>query len=401
MKKFVLLVSVMIVLIGNARVRSFEIHRTERAIRPKNAKDVEVAECYAASHATLSDSILASWTRIFVQEGIDGNPFAMMIYLIDHFSRMDQVRHSDCISLENILKEGHTNVRSSAIATCALMRKLGWDLQCLFNDNEMYLGICFSNDWEIMEGLGTESNARMYFVKEFDTQTPAGKSKRGKIGLCQSISVSETDLAPFPLVTTLPWFSGEYSERQVKWHYEEKAYTCRIRIPEQQVEWADNLPRSLYGMAASGLLELQNIGLAEYLQEHIRGMNEFERVNFLLRFCQSDGVFYYKKDEPIKSVSRQLLEARNDCDGRGIFLYCLLRTVLDYSDDDIVFVIWSDQHHLTLAVRPRTVDALTTLTKEGYCIQDDYYVLDPAYMGDTYWGSKMEKLSDKGEIIIK
>lgn len=397
MRKIFIICSIMSIVVGYVRAQSLEFHKYERNIQ----RISDESECYQTSYAAISDSALASWTRIFVQEGIDNNPFAMMIYLIGHFSNMEQVRHDDCMSLDDISSSGQTNVRSSVIATCALVRKLGWDLQCLYNKNDVYLGICFSREWEIMEGLGTENDGRIYFVKEFDTYSPAGISKQKNPALCQSITVSEAGLKPFPLVTTLPWFEGEYHERRLKWDYEGTAYTHTVRILKQQIEWAENLPRSVCGMAASGMLELHNIGLSNDLQQLVRGLNEYERVNFLLRFCQSEGVFRYEQDEPIKSVSRQLQEARNDCDGRSIFLYCLLRTVLDYTEDEVVFVMWPDQLHLTLSVRPRTEDALEILKKRGYCTHDDFYVLDPAYMGDTDWGSKMKQLSDKIEIITK
>ncbi len=402
MKKYILLISIMIIVFGNAGAQPVGFHRTERTIRPKNAKDVEVSECYAASFAALSDSVLASWMQIFVQEGIDGNPFAMTIYVIDHFSRMDQVRHNDCIPLENIVRDGQTNVRSSAIATCALMHKLGWDLQCFFNDDEVYLGIWFSEDWKIMGGHVVESDGRTYYLKEFDTNSPVGMLKKkieGHFHRCDD--AIELDLEPFPLVQSLPWFDGEYHERKLTWEYQGKSYTYSMRIPEKQVQWTMNLPQSLYGMAASGILELKNVGLPDYLRQFIHRLNEYERVNFLLKFCQSEGVFRYKKDEPIKSVSEQLHTGRNDCDGRSTFLYSLLRSVMDYTDDDIVFALWPDQLHLALSLRPRTAEAIEILRNEGYSTGNGFFILDATYEGETYWGSKMDVLSGKMEILTK
>ena len=154
-------------------------------------------------------------------------------------------------------------------------------------------------------------------------------------------------------------------------------------------------------MAASGHLELNNTGLPDYLQQLIHGLNEYERVNFLLKFCQSEGVFRYKQDEPIKIVSEQLHKGRNDCDGRSIFLYSLLRSVMDYTNDDIVFVLWPEQLHLALSVRPRTEEAIDILENKGYSTGNGFFLLDATYEGETYWGSKMDVLSGKMEIITR
>lgn len=400
MRKILILFSIMSVIPGSARAQALDFYKNEKNIERKRSADIEEGECYQASFAAISDSILASWTRTFVQEGIDNNPFAMMIHLIDHFSRMDQVRHNNCISLESIYKEGQTNVRSSAITTCALMHKMGWDLQCFYDDVETYLGVCFSDDWGIVGGEGAEreSDGRVYLWKDFDISSQVGKFRQ--VDVSRFKNTKQTDLAPFPLIKTLPWFEGEYFERQLRWQYQNKMHTFTVRIPKQQIEWTKNLPSSLYGMVASGILELKQTGLPDYLQQLVQGLSEYEKVNYLFKFCQSEGVFRYA-DQPIKSVSRQLQEACNDCDSRGVFLYCLLRTVMDYTDDDIVFVLWPDEQHLALSLRPRTEGALEILKKKGYCTHDDFYVLDPTYTGKTRWGSIAEDLPDRGEIITR
>jgi hypothetical protein len=77
-------------------------------------------------------------------------------------------------------------------------------------------------------------------------------------------------------------------------------------------------------------------------------------------------------------------------------LYCLLFLVLDYGDADIAFLSWPN--HLALGLRPRTSTVLARLSKTSAPVQD-YFVLDPAYVGETTWGSKMKKLPDRCEII--
>jgi len=403
MRKFLIICSIMSIVLGYVSAQVLDYRKNEKTIDRSRPADTEVADCYQVSFAAISDSVQASWTRTFVREGIDGNPFAMTLHLIDHFSNMPQVGLDKYMSLDDISSSGQTNIRSSIIATCALMRRLGWDILFFFHNDEIYLGICFSDDWKIMEGQGVEreTDGKVYLWKDFDTHSQVGAFRQTiPVSLFRSLDVPDAGVDPFPLISTLPWFDGEYYERQLKWRHKGKAYAYTVRIPEQQIRWTGNLPPSLFGMAASGMLELQKTGLTDYLQQLVHGLNEYERVNFLLKFCQSEGVFRYA-DQPIKSVSRQLQEAGNDCDSRGVFLYCLLRTVMDYTEDDIAFVIWPDEQHLTLSVRPRTEDARKILKKRGYCTHDEFYVLDPTYTGNTHWGSYMEELPDKGEIITR
>jgi hypothetical protein len=401
MKGVLLIFTIASIVLGNNKTYALDFHTNKKLDERIRPSDIDEAYCYQASYAALSDSLLASWERIFVQEGIADNPFAMMIYVIDHFSAMDQAGHDRCMSLDDIVSFGQTNVRSSIIATCALMRRLGWDMLFFFHNDEMYLGICFSDGWKIMAGQGAqrEADGKVYLWKDFDTYSQVGAFRQtSPVSEFKSLDVSDSDVDPFPLISTLPWFTGEYYKRQLTWRYKGKAYAYTVRIPEQQITWTGNLPSSLFGIAASGVLELRKTGLTDYLQQLVHCLSEYERVNFLLKFCQSEGVFRYE-DQPIMSVSRQLQEACNDCDSRSVFLYCLLRTVMDYTDDDIVFVMWPE--HLALSVRPRTDGAFEILKKRGYRTHDDFFVLDPTYTGKTFWGSKMDDLPDSFEIIAK
>ncbi|GAI96831.1 unnamed protein product, partial [marine sediment metagenome] len=41
------------------------------------------------------------------------------------------------------------------------------------------------------------------------------------------------------------------------------------------------------------------------------------------------------------------------------------------------------------------------LRQDGFYAGDGYYILDAAYVGDTYWGSKMNRFPDECKIITK
>jgi hypothetical protein len=185
--------------------------------------------------------------------------------------------------------------------------------------------------------------------------------------------------------------------RKLRWSYRDSLYTALIVIPGEQAAWTRNLPPSLYGMARSGMIEILNMGLIDQLKAIVKNMPEYDGVNFLYKFCQAEEVFTYDNTQSIKSLSQQFIDGRNDCDGRSVVLYVLLRTLMDYERDDIVFVGWPN--HIALGVRPLTDEALDRLRDRNAFTTEGFFILDAAYSGDTRWGDKMPRLSDTCEII--
>jgi hypothetical protein len=151
-------------------------------------------------------------------------------------------------------------------------------------------------------------------------------------------------------------------------------------------------------MVASGVAELTGLDLISRLRSLTDYYDEYDQVNILLKFCQSEDIFSYDSTLPIISVSRQLVDARNDCDGRSVLLYSLLRAVLDYPDSNIVFVEWP--YHVALALKPMTARAEEVLKQKGVLVGGGYYILDPSYIGDTVWGSAVEFLDVEYRLIF-
>jgi len=351
------------------------------------------------SYNQITQEMVDFWDSTFIQLGIKDEPFAMMILFINLFSKLHYQKVEGYYTLSQIFSEKKSNLLSNAVSTVALMQRFGWDIQCFYNKSECYLGINFSDDWRIRKGNWIEKDGRRYYLKEFDTYTPVGELKMDNpASTYQGLESKRTSLKPIPLLKSLPKFSDMHCQkRKLKWLYNRIDYTIFVEIPIEQIEWTKNLPPSLFGMVSSGIIELKNIGLDEQLKPLINEIEEYDKVNFLLKFCQSESIFTYNNKLTIKSVSNQLIEGKNDCDGRTVFLYCLLYTVIGYSTEDIVFISW--KNHLALGLRPKTENALKKLRNSGVCISDNYYILDPAYVGETYWGSKMKRLSGRYEII--
>ncbi|HEX7321006.1 MAG TPA: hypothetical protein VF399_11715 [bacterium] len=354
---------------------------------------------FTLSYQQVSPRALAVWDSVFSCRHVDRNPIGMLLLIIAHFSRFDRLAPEQLLSLEEIIAHEKTNKLSSTAATAALMQRLGWDVQVFCNSDECYLGLCLSDDWWVRKGTWIEKDGRRYYLKEFDDKTPVGElvsdDPRSTYASPQSRGAN---LQPFPVCEDLPRFGGgKIRKLRLAWDCEGTAYAITALIPDELLEWTRNLPPSLYGAARCGVQELAAIGIADTLKALTRDLGEYDRVNFLYKFCQSKQIFTYDSGLPIRSIARQFMDKKNDCDGRSVLLYSLLKAVLGYADEDIVFVSWPN--HLALALRPKTDEARKILSTDGSLVSGGYYILDAAYAGNTHWGDRMMNLPDACGII--
>lgn len=354
-------------------------------------------ECYAISIQNISDKSISSLQEIYLKLGIGDNPYAQLLFLFVLFSSASRTSTTGFIPLDIILNSGASNIWSNAIAVVVIMNKMGWDINCFYNDTECYLGINFSKVWHITKKASIIDRGRQYVLKEFDTETPAGQLNNERSSRFRNLKTPIENLKPIPAITSLPEFKGEVIEKELSWQYIDQECRMMVSIPKEMVHFTENLPASTFGMVMCGIEELKQLDLTDRLKSYIEERNEYHQVNFLLKFCQSKGVFAYDSGADIKSVSRQLLEGKNDCDGRSVFLYVLLISILDYSIDDIVFLHWP--FHYALGLKPKTELAESLLIRKGGVCYGGYWVLDPTYTGETYWGYKMPHLPEECEII--
>lgn len=376
-------------------ISAITVHYSNKLVLQQNPAQ----QCFDVSYQQVSDSMLSD-----LEEAVGGavtrrDPFAMLVQLIKYFSAFEADASGDYITFPEILKRRRGNVQSYIVAVCVVMQKWGWDVQYLHNGSEMYIGINFEEKWTIRQGHWVEIKGRKYYLKVFDDETPVGELVvREPVSTYQCLEVSGERLRPFPLITRLPEFGGVGHAMQLNWGYEGSRFGVTVNIPEEQVAWTRNLPSCLYGMVASGTVELAGLDLVSKLKSLTRHYDEYDRVNILLKFCQSEDIFSYDSTLPIISVSRQLFEARNDCDGRSVLLYSLLAAVLDYPGSHVVFVEWP--YHVALALKPMTEQAEELLSQNGTLVGGNYYILDPSYIGDTAWGSAAEFIDEEYRLIF-
>jgi hypothetical protein len=363
----------------------------------KAASEEEV--CFKTSFKQVNETMLAAIDTSMIAQGVDGDPLLMLMFLIKEFSGFDETGDDRCVPIKEIYLSRRSNRKSSCLAVSAIMQKKGWNVRYYFNDNEEYLGLPLEEGWQIRKGNWIPQDGVLYYLKEFNLMTPIGTIlKDDPAAKYQTVPLARTDIRTIPLIKKLPYFKPDYVGLVLKWQYRQSVYEIVVMIPQEQIDWTRILPSSFYGIGYSGILELRNMHLPEKLQPIIDTMSEYNKVNCLYKFSQSESIFTYRTEESIKSISIQLNEARNDCDSRSVFLYALLRAVLDYSDPEIFFVNW--ENHVALALKPRsreTVDSLKSV--DAFEVDSGFYLLDPAYGGASYWGAKMPRLGNKFEVI--
>lgn len=360
----------------------------------------DILATFNTSYRQITPKAIAYWDSAFQEHGIHDNPLAISIFYIRHFSRSNMKAAEGLFSLNDMLRDNKSNTLSGCIAIVALMQAQKWDVECFYNADECYIGFNLGDDWQVRKGSWVEMDGKKYYLKEFDDSTTVGETRIEKPGTrYNGLQAKRDDLRPIPVVDKLPILNLQPSvSRRLRWKFDHADHELVLVFPREQLAWTKNLPASISGMVHAGFDELHKLGFIDTFRSFVDRGSEYEQVNFLLKFCQSETSFKYVPGLPIRSVTRQMFDGVNDCDGRSVLLCCLLHAVLEYPLENIVFVSW--ENHLALGVKPFTTQALDTLKSVGNFVGECFYILDPSYVGVTHWGSKMKNLSEKYEIII-
>ncbi len=366
------------------------------------AENTAALNAFSRSTQQITEEMQSFWDSTFCDLGIDDSPFAQIIFLIRYFTQLIPAAPTDKFyTLEQIMDDRQCNRASGCIALTALMQARGWDVVSFFNDREWYLGLGLGEEWNIRKASWIPLNDRRYYLKEFDDTTAIGITQiDDPASRYNALSVTRPGLQSIPVVRYLPALDPEpvYS-RRLRWQYDTCGYEAVLSIPREQLAWTGNLPASISGMLYCAFDELRRLKLDQVLVRFTSGCGEYEQVDRLLKFCQAESVFRYNPKVPIRSISRQLYDGENDCDGRSVLLGALLHTVLEYPIDHLLFIGW--ENHLALAVQPQTEECRRRLQdREAFAPVEGFYLLDPAYMGATHWGSKMKKLDGKFTVIV-
>ncbi len=112
----------------------------------------DISGVFTLSYQQVSPEALAAWDSVFSCHHVDRNPIGMLLLIVEHLSGYDRLSPTLLYSLDEIITHKKSNKISGAVATAALMQRLGWDVQVFYNSDECCLGLHLSGDWCVRKG---------------------------------------------------------------------------------------------------------------------------------------------------------------------------------------------------------------------------------------------------------
>lgn len=165
-------------------------------------------------------------------------------------------------------------------------------------------------------------------------------------------------------------------DRELKFLYNDSTYIFKAKTNNSLINFYKEYPQSDYEIYFNAETDrmIKN-SLTEQLKVTLQGKSDWEKVNFLLHFCQK--AFDYKTDadnfgyEKTLFVSETIYYPYSDCEDRSVLFAYLVRELVGLR---VVGLNYTD--HIATAVRFNEKN-------EGYKVNykgDEYVVCDPTYI---------------------
>lgn len=152
-------------------------------------------------------------------------------------------------------------------------------------------------------------------------------------------------------ITRMPEFSDdEYAEKDIQFEYRNKSFLFKVKVNSQIQTLFANYPvvdyESYFNIPLSK--ETYNSLIPE-LREKVKGMNQRNGVDYLMRFTRN--AFPYENDqqnfgkEKRLSAEETLLTKYSDCDDRAALFFCLVKEIYN-----LPMIVLAYPTHVTIAV---------------------------------------------------
>ncbi len=153
-------------------------------------------------------------------------------------------------------------------------------------------------------------------------------------------------------VTHLPDFSpGDYAEKEIGFSYNETDYQFKIKLNPQIKTIFANYPVVDYESYFNIPLSSKTYSsLIPSLKKQIKGMNEKNGIDFLMRFTRY--AFLFQPDslqfgnEKRLSPEQTLLYEQSDCEDRAALFFYLVKEIYN-----LPMIVLAFPHHVTIAVK--------------------------------------------------
>ncbi|MBL7724368.1 MAG: hypothetical protein JNK27_09460 [Chitinophagaceae bacterium] len=153
-------------------------------------------------------------------------------------------------------------------------------------------------------------------------------------------------------VTHLPDFNKtDYQEKEISFNYNELDYHFKLRLNPQIKTIFANYPVVDYESYFNIPLSKETYSsLIPDLKKHVKGMNQKNGIDFLMRFTRY--AFLFEPDsrqfgnEKRLSPEQTLLYEQSDCDDRAALFFCLVKEIYN-----LPMIVLAFPEHVTIAVR--------------------------------------------------
>jgi hypothetical protein len=153
-------------------------------------------------------------------------------------------------------------------------------------------------------------------------------------------------------LTHMPNFSpADYKDKELEFNYRDVAYRIHLKTNDQVKTLLANYPVTDYKYYFDMPLSKGTYtSLIPQLQEHLKGMNVKDGVDYLMRFTRYAFAYEDDKDnfgkERHLSAEQTLLYDHSDCEDRAALFYYLVKEIYK-----LPMIVLAYPHHLTIAVK--------------------------------------------------
>lgn len=332
--------------------------------------------------------------------------------IADYWVEMNSKNYKDCIAQALYYKEKHKlndwgylgvlydiskivypkNPNERYMFCWFMLIKSGYLVRVGFMDDR--IGLLIGSKHKLFDKLfyfQKDIEYKFYCVVLDNKETEwSGNIKIYKVDFPTALNPFEFNLTASPL---LPEIIGT---RQINFSYDDAKYDIEMKYNKNLIDFYKNYPFSDFSIYfSSPPSSLAENSLVNSLQPLIKNKNEYEAVNFLLRFTQSATEYQtdqeqFDREKPL-FVEESLCYAYSDCEDRSVLFSYLVSELLGL---DVIGIDYPN--HIATAVNFKSEVKGTFFTHNN----KKYVICDPTYL-DADVGMLMPGYEDQESNIIE
>lgn len=290
--------------------------------------------------------------------------------------------------------EIYNNKQKAILLTWYIMNRVGYDCKITFKSSDNYLQImALSNTRILNTSTMLKDGKQVYYMVNFDNED------RNR----QLESVFTYAQNPFKSTKKIDYFMVEPPNIDDISITKERNCGKMGRIPfvynSAYIDFLKELPILDYQAYFEMPLNPKTaIKIREFIEPHLRGKTDVEKVRFLLNFMHNSFPYKYDIDnfgvlERPQCTEEMIYNDYSDCEDNSAFFAYLVKT---FTDCEVAGILYSD--HVAVAVR------FNDERPNGYYLPypyNDYLICDPTYFGADIGQSMPQYIGVMPQEIFK